>query len=55
MKIFLSYFIKFNKNILILSKKYFKNSIINKFNRKLNIIIIYNKKLFSINNKYQNI
>lgn len=45
-KAFFSYFIKFDKDKLILFKNYFQDCKIVRLNKKLIIMIIYNKKLF---------
>lgn len=42
---------EFNKDELILLNVYLKNSIINSFNKKAIILIIYNKSLFLTNNR----
>lgn len=52
-KALFSYFVKFSKNVSILSKKYFKDYKMDRLNLKLIIMITYNKNIFSINNKCQ--
>lgn len=54
-KVFFSYFVKFSKNKLILSKIYPKNYIISDFNKRLIIMIIYNKSILLANNKQQKV
>ena len=48
-KAFFSYIIEYNKNESILSKDYSKNYIINNLNKRLIIIITYNKNTFLTN------
>lgn len=55
LKILLSYFIKFKKANIILSKKYSNNCIIRTLDQQSIIIIIYNKIILFTSNNYHKI
>lgn len=49
MEAFFSYFVKFNKDGLILLKDYSKDYAVNRFNKRPIIINIYNENTFPVN------